>query len=307
MKKKSLHIGVLTSTEKNYSVSRLVEEGKKKGHQIDIINYLKCDMLVSCNHSDIRYNGETLDRYDVIIPRIGAAHSFFGVAVVRQFEMMKTYCVNGSLSITRAKDKLRSLQNLARKGVPFPLTSISHATQNPKDLIDSVGGTPMVLKLVEGMQGIGVVLAETNKAAQSVIEAFRGLKANIIAQEFIKEAEGKDLRCFVIGDKVVASMMREAQGDEFRANLHRGGKSYAIKISRQERELALKAAKEMKLNVAGVDLLRTNHGPVVLEVNSSPGLEGIEKSTQVNVAGAIIEYIEKNFDKAQKKADKALI
>jgi len=231
---------------------------------------------------------------DSIIPRIGASVSFYGAAVVRQFEMMGVYSVNESVAITRSRDKLRASQLLARKGIGLPVTGFANAPGDTDDLLKLVGGAPVVIKLLEGTQGVGVVLAETTKAAESVIEAFRGLKANFMVQEFIKEAGGADVRCFVVGDKVVASMIRQGKEGEFRSNLHRGGSAKLVKITPQERLTAVRSAQVMGLNVAGVDLLRSAHGPVVMEVNSSPGLEGIENATQRDVAGMIIEFIEKN-------------
>jgi ribosomal protein S6--L-glutamate ligase len=229
-----------------------------------------------------------------VIPRIGASNTFYGTAVVRQFEMMGVYPVNESIAISRSRDKLRSLQLLARKGIGLPVSASAHSTKDIGGLINTVGEAPLVVKLIEGTQGIGVVLCETNKAAESVIEAFRGLKAHILVQEFIKEAGGADIRCFVIGEKVVASMIRQAEEGEFRSNLHRGGTAKLIKITPEERSTAVRSARIMGLNVAGVDILRSNHGPVVMEVNSSPGLEGIEHATGRDVAGMIIDYIEKH-------------
>jgi ribosomal protein S6--L-glutamate ligase len=247
------------------------------------------------------YRGRALDYFDAVIPRIGASHTFYGAAVVRQFEMMGKFTLNRSQAISRSRDKLRSLQIMAKHGIGLPVTGCAHSTRDVEGLINSVGGAPLVVKLLEGTQGIGVVLAENKNAAESVIEAFRGLKANIIVQEFIKEAEGADIRAFVVGDKVVASMMRKAPEGEFRSNLHRGGKATRVKVTPAERVTALKAARAMGLNVAGVDILRSNHGPVVMEVNSSPGLEGIEKSTEVDVAAAIVEFIERNAEAGHRK------
>jgi ribosomal protein S6--L-glutamate ligase len=238
--------------------------------------------------------GEELAGYDAIIPRIGASITFFGAAVVRQFEMMNVYCLNGAVAISRSRDKLRCLQLLAQKGVGMPVTGFAHSTKFTDDLIDLVGGAPLVIKMIEGTQGVGVVLAETKKAAQSTIQAFRSLKANILIQEFVKESSGTDIRCLVIGDKVVASMMRKGPVGEFRSNLHRGGRAEKVKITPKERATAVRAAKIMGLRVAGVDMLRSNQGPVIMEVNSSPGLKGIEKTSEKDVAGMIIEYIEKN-------------
>ena len=251
-------------------------------------------MNITSLRPDVIYQGESLSGLDAVIPRIGASKTFYGTAVVRQFEMMDVFSVNESQAITRSRDKLRSLQLLARKGIGLPVTGFAHSTKDVQGLIKLVGGAPLVVKLLEGTQGIGVVLAETNKAAESVIEAFRGLNANILVQEFIKEAGGSDIRAFVVGDKVVAAMKRQGAEGEFRSNLHRGGSAEVIKITPEERSTAIRSAKAMGLRVAGVDLLRSNHGPVVMEVNSSPGLEGIEGATGKDVAGMIIEFIEKN-------------
>jgi ribosomal protein S6--L-glutamate ligase len=240
------------------------------------------------------FQGKTLDDFDAIIPRIGASHTFYGTAVVRQFEVMDVYALNNSQAISRSRDKLRSLQLLSRKGIGLPVTGFAHSTKDVQGVIDLVGGAPLVIKLLEGTQGIGVVLAETRKAAESVIEAFRGLDANILVQEFIKEAGGSDIRAFVVGDRVVASMRRNAAPGEFRSNLHRGGSAEKIRLTPEERSTAVRTVKAMGLRVAGVDMLRSNHGPVIMEVNSSPGLEGIETSTGVDVATKVIEYIEKN-------------
>jgi ribosomal protein S6--L-glutamate ligase len=271
----------------------MAEEIKARGHEVRVIDPLLCYMTIASQRPTIHYKGEALTGVDAIIPRIGASITFYGTAVVRQFEMMNVYSVNESVAISRSRDKLRSLQLLARKGVGLPVTGFAHSTKYTKDLIDLVGGAPLVIKLLEGTQGIGVVLAETKKASESVIEAFRGLKQNILVQEFIKEAGGADIRCFVIGDKVVAAMKRQGAEGEFRSNLHRGGNATIVKLTPEERLTAARAASIMGLNVAGVDLLRSNHGPVVMEVNSSPGLEGIEISTGKNVAGMIIDFIEK--------------
>jgi ribosomal protein S6--L-glutamate ligase len=234
-----------------------------------------------------------LEGFDAVIPRIGASITFYGTAVLRQFEMMGVWPLNESVAISRSRDKLRSLQLLARKGIGLPITGFAHSPDDVDDLIKMVNGAPLVIKLLEGTQGIGVVLAETKQAAESVIEAFMGLKANILVQEFIKEAGGADIRCFVIGDKVVATMMRKAKEGEFRSNLHRGGTAELIKITPEERSTAVRAANVMGLNVAGVDILRSNHGPVVMEVNSSPGLEGIERATGKDIAGMIIDFLAK--------------
>ena len=288
-----MKIAIISRNAKLYSTNRMVEEAKAKGHEVRVIDPLRCYMTIASQRPTIHYKGEELTGFDAIIPRIGASITFFGTAVVRQFEMMNVYSINESVAISRSRDKLRSLQLLARKGIGLPVTGFAHSTQYTKDLIKLAGGAPLVIKLLEGTQGIGVVLAETGKAAESVIEAFRGLKENILVQEFIKEAKGADLRCFVIGDKVVAAMKRQGGEGEFRSNLHRGGNATLAKLTPEERLTAVRAARVMGLNVAGVDLLRSNHGPVVMEVNSSPGLEGIETATEKNVAGMIINFIEK--------------
>ncbi|PLX99466.1 MAG: 30S ribosomal protein S6--L-glutamate ligase [Desulfuromonas sp.] len=288
-----MNILVLSRDPHLYSTNRLVEAAEEHGHTVRVIDPLRCYMTIASQRPTIHYKGEELKDIDAIIPRIGASITFYGTAVVRQFEMMGVYSINESVAISRSRDKLRSLQLLARKGIGLPVTGFAHSTQYTNDLIDLAGGAPLVIKLLEGTQGIGVVLAETNKAAESVIEAFRGLKENILVQEFIKEAEGADLRCFVIGEKVVAAMKRQGKEGEFRSNLHRGGSSSVARLTPEERSTAVRAARIMGLNVAGVDLLRSNHGPVVMEVNSSPGLEGIEKATDKDVAGMIIEFIEK--------------
>lgn len=287
-----MKIGILSRGPKLYSTRRLVEAGEAKGHEVHIINPLRCYMNISSHRPAVHYKGELLAGFDAIIPRIGASITFYGTSVVRQFEMTGVFSLNESVAISRSRDKLRSLQLLARKGIGLPVTGFAHSTNNTQDLIKMVGGAPLVIKLLEGTQGVGVVLAETNKAAESVIEAFRGLDANILVQEYIKEAGGADIRCLVIGDKVVAAMKRQAQEGEFRSNLHRGGKAEVIKITPEERSTAVRAAKVMGLNLAGVDLLRSNHGAVVMEVNSSPGLEGIETATGKDIAGQVIKFIE---------------
>ncbi len=288
-----MNIAILSQGPKLYSTKRLVEAAKQRGHEVHIINYLRCYMNITSHSPTVIYMGQELTQVDAIIPRIGASHTFYGTAVVRQFEMMKKFTLNRSQAITRSRDKLRSLQILARKGIGMPVTGCAHSTKDIAGLINIAGGAPLVVKLLEGTQGIGVVLAETPKAAESVIEAFRGLKANIIVQQFIKEASGSDLRCFVVGDKVVAAMLRKGAEGEFRSNIHRGGSGHKVKITPEERITAVRAASAMGLSVAGVDILRSNNGPAVLEVNSSPGLEGIESTTNIDVAGKIIEYIEK--------------
>ena len=294
-----MKIAILSTNPKLYSTRRLVEAGKERGHQVLVINHKRCYMNITSHKPAVHYKGEALQGIDAIIPRIGASVSFYGAAVVRQFEMMGVYSVNESVAITRSRDKLRASQLLARKGIGLPVTGFANSPDDTEDLLKFVGGAPVVIKLLEGTQGVGVVLAETKKAAESVIEAFRGLGANFMVQEFIKEAGGSDIRCLVIGDKVVASMKRQGREGEFRSNLHRGGSASLIRITPEERSTAIRSAKVMGLNVAGVDLLRSNHGPVVLEVNSSPGLEGIETATQKDVASTIIEFIEKNAKKGK--------
>ena len=288
-----MKIAIISRDPSLYSTRRMLEEAKANGHKVHIIDPLLCYMTIASQRPTIHYKGEELTEFDAIIPRIGASITFYGTAVVRQFEMMGVYSLNESVAISRSRDKLRSLQLLARKGVGLPVTGFAHSTKYTKDLIELAGGAPLVIKLLEGTQGIGVVLAETDKASESVIEAFRGLKQHILVQEFIKEAGGADIRCFVIGDKVVAAMKRQGNEGEFRSNLHRGGNATLARLTPEERLTAVRAAKIMGLNVAGVDLLRSNHGPVIMEVNSSPGLEGIEKATQKNIAGLIIDFIEK--------------
>jgi len=296
-----MKIAIISRNPKLYSTSRLVEEAEANGHEVRVIDPLLCYMTIASQRPTIHYKGEELSGVEAIIPRIGASITFYGTAVVRQFEMMNVYSVNESVAISRSRDKLRSLQLLARKGIGLPVTGFAHSTKYTNDLIELAGGAPLVIKLLEGTQGIGVVLAETDKASESVIEAFRGLKQNILVQEFIKEAGGADIRCFVIGDKVVAAMKRQGGEGEFRSNLHRGGNASIIRLTPEERLTAVRAAKIMGLNVAGVDLLRSNHGPVIMEVNSSPGLEGIEKATEKNVAGMIIDFIEKQAKPGRNK------
>ncbi len=289
-----MKIAILSQNSNLYSTRRLREAGEERGHEMRVIDYLRCYMNITSKKPTIVYRGKPLENFDAIIPRIGASKTFYGTAVVRQFEVMDVFSPNQSQAISRSRDKLRSMQILAREGVGLPVTGFAHATQDIDGLIDTVGGAPLVIKLLEGTQGIGVVLAETYQAAKSVIEAFKGLDANILVQEFIKEAGGADLRCFVVGDRVIASMKRQGTEGEFRSNLHRGGNAKKIELSSEEIDTAIRAAKAMGLKVAGVDLLRSNHGPVVMEVNSSPGLEGIEKATKVDVAGEIIDFVVEN-------------
>jgi ribosomal protein S6--L-glutamate ligase len=289
-----MKLGILSTDAQKYSTRRLVEAATARGHEPLVIDYLRCSMTIASHRPRLVYQGRQLDDVDAIVPRVGAAKSPYGMAVVRQFEMMGIYSVNGSQAISRSRDKLRALQLLSRKGLGLPLTGIAHSTEDVDELIQAVGGAPVVIKLVEGGQGIGVVLAETHQAARSVIEAFRGLDVNILVQEFIAEAGGTDIRCFVVGDKVVAAMQRSGRPGEFRSNLHRGGSAVPVKLTPEERSTAVRSAKVMGLRVAGVDLLRSNHGPLVMEVNSSPGLEGIETTTGKDVASAIVSFIEKD-------------
>ena len=285
---------ILARNPKLYSHRRLVEAAEARGHEIEIINTLRCYMNITSHRPEVRYQGRKLTGFDAVIPRIGVSITFYGLAVLRQFEMMGVYPLNESVAIGRSRDKLRSLQLLARKGIGLPVTGFAHSPDDTEDLIRIASGAPLVLKLLEGTHGKGVVLAETHQAAASMIDSFRGLKAHFLAQEFIKEAGGSDIRCFVIGGKVVASMLRQGKEGEFRSNLHRGGTASAIRITPEERSTAVHAARILGLNVAGVDLLRSNHGPVVMEVNSSPGFEGIEKATGKDIADLIIAFIEKN-------------
>lgn len=289
-----MKIAILSRSAKLYSTRRIKEAAQERGHEVQIIDALRAYMNIASHNPTIHYKGEPIEGIDAVIPRIGASVTFYGAAVLRQFEMMGVYPLNESVAITRSRDKLRSMQLLSRKGIGLPVTGFASKPDDIKDVIKMVGGAPLVVKLLEGTQGIGVVLAETQKAAESVIEGFMGVKANILVQEYIKEAKGADIRCFVIGGKVVAAMERKAAPGEFRSNLHRGGSSSLIRITPEERSTAVRAARIMGLNVAGVDLLRSNHGPVVMEVNSSPGLEGIETATGKDIAGQIITFIEKN-------------
>ncbi|RLT92268.1 30S ribosomal protein S6--L-glutamate ligase [Ketobacter sp.] len=290
-----MKVAILSRNSKLYSTQRLVQAGEARGHEVQVIDTLRCYMNMATHKPTIHYKGKALEGFDAVIPRIGASITFYGTAVVRQFEMMGVFAVNESVAISRSRDKLRSLQLLSRKGVGMPVTGFAHSPDEIPDLIDMVGGAPLVIKLLEGTQGIGVVLADTRKVAESVIEAFLGLKANILIQEYIAESSGADIRCLVIGDKVVAAMKRQAKPGEFRSNLHRGGSATLIKITPEERATAVRAARIMGLNIAGVDLIRSNHGPLVMEVNSSPGLEGIESATGKDVAGMIYSFMEKRI------------
>ena len=289
-----MKILILSRNSKLYSTQSLIAAGEKRGHEVEVVDPLLCYMDITSKKPAVFFRKKRIEGVDAVIPRIGASVTFYATAVLRQFEMMGVYCVNESVAISRSRDKLRALQLLSRKGVGPPTTGFAHSTQMTDDLIDVVGGAPLVIKLLEGTQGKGVVLAETKSAAHSVIDAFRNLDAYFLVQEFVREASGADLRCFVIGGKVVASMKRTAKSGEFRSNLHLGGKAEKVKITPEERETAVRAAQVMGLNVAGVDLVSSSRGPLVLEVNSSPGLEGIEKTTGRDIAGLVMDFIEKN-------------
>jgi len=284
---------MMARNENLYSHKRLKEAAEERGHTMEIINTLRCYMNIASRRPEVYYNGESLEGFDAVIPRIGASVTFYGLAVLRQFEMMGVYPLNESVAIGRSRDKLRSMQLLARAGIGLPVTTFAHDPKQTEEVLQLAGGAPLVIKLLEGTQGIGVVLADTDRSAKSVIEAFRGAGVNIMVQEFIKEAGGSDIRSFVVGGKVIASMERTGAKGEFRSNLHRGGSSSTVKITPEERSTAIRAAKTMGLNVCGVDMLRSNHGPVVMEVNSSPGLEGIESATGKDIAGMVIEFLEK--------------
>jgi len=300
-----MNIAILSRDSKLYSTRRLKEAGEKRGHNVEIIDHMKCVLFIEKKNPVVLYQGRRLDYFDAIIPRIGASVTFYGAAVVRQFEMMKVFTAIESQALIRSRDKLRSLQILSRAGLGLPKTIFMDYSRDTEGIIEAVGGAPVVIKLLEGTQGLGVVLAENKKAAQSVIEAFHGLHARIIVQEFIKEAKGIDIRAFVVDGEVVGAMKREATRDgEFRSNLHRGGKATVVKLSRAEKAAAVAAAKKMGLGIAGVDLLPSKRGPLIVEVNSSPGLEGIEGATKLDIAGKIIQYLEKHAGKRKIQKDK---
>ncbi len=300
-----MKIAILSRNPKLYSTSRLVKAAEARGHKVRVLDVLRCYMNIPSHNPSIHYRGEDLTGFDAVIPRIGASVTFYGTAVLRQFEMMNVFPLNESVAISRSRDKLRSTQLLARKGIGLPVTGFANNPDDIEDLIAQVGGAPLVIKLLEGTQGIGVVLAETHNAAESVIQAFMGLKANIMVQEFIKEAGGSDIRCFVVDGKVVAAMKRQATPGEFRSNLHRGGSATLVRLTPEERSTAVRAAKIMGLNVCGVDMLRSNHGPVIMEVNSSPGLQGIEAASGKDIADLIIQFIEKRFESLEISKDKS--
>lgn len=296
-----MKIAVLSRNKNLYSTRRLIDAAEERGHEVKVLDVLRCYMNITSHRPSIHYRGVELETFDAVIPRIGASVTFYGTSVLRQFEMMGTYPLNESVAISRSRDKLRALQLLSRRGIGLPVTGFANKPDDIQDLIKMVGNPPLVIKLLQGTQGIGVVLAETRKAAESVIESFFGLNASVLVQEYIKEAGGADIRCFVIGDKVVATMKRQGREGEFRSNIHRGGSASLIKITPEERSTAVRAASTMGLNVCGVDILRSNHGPVVLEVNSSPGLEGIEKATGKDVANEIIVWLERNYKHGKTK------
>lgn len=300
-----MKIVILSRKSQLYSTRRLVEAAEAQGHEALVVDPLRCFMNITASNPEVHFRDQNLNDVDAVIPRIGASVTFYGTAVLRQFEMMGVFCTNQSVAISRSRDKLRALQIFSKKGIPMPQTGFAHSTKKADELVRLVGGAPLVIKLLQGTQGRGVILAETKKAAESVIDAFRDLNAFFLVQEFIKESAGMDIRCFVIGEKVVAAMQRVATDGDFRANLHRGGIAQSIRISPEERKIAIAASKAMGLNVAGVDLLRGRNGPLVLEVNSSPGLEGIEKATKKDIASSVIEFIEKNSERKTKQVNQA--
>lgn len=286
-----MKIAVLSRDASIYSTRRLLRTGESRGHTMAVVNPLRCYMDITARSPQVLYQGQPLPAFDAVIPRIGASHTRYGTAVVRQFEQMGVFTPNGAQAIAQSRDKLHCLQILSQKGIELPLTSFAHSTKDVDGVIDLVGGAPLVIKLLEGTQGMGVVLAETHQSAKSMIEAFRGLKANILVQEFVEESGGADVRCFVVNGEVVAAMKRQGAPGEFRSNVHRGGRSQAVTLDTAERRIAIRAVEAVGLQIAGVDILRADHGPVVLEINSSPGLEGIESATKIDVAGHILDFI----------------
>lgn len=299
-----MHIVVLSRNANLYSTSRLVEAIEDADHKATVLDHLKCDIVSEKDNPCIYYRGTKLTDIDAVIPRIGASVTFYGSAVVRQFEMMKVFTAVDSQALVRSRDKLRSLQILARAGVGMPKTVFTNYSTEVKKIIDSVGGTPLIIKLLEGTQGVGVVLAPTQKAAESMIQAFHSMKARVIVQEFVDEAKGEDIRAFVVDGKVVGAMKRKGKEGEFRSNIHRGGSTELIKLTKEQRQAALVATRSMGLAIAGVDMLESNRGPLVLEVNSSPGLEGIEKATQKDIAGKVISYVERQVIQNRKRSNK---
>ena len=291
---KSLNICILSREPKSYSTSRIATAAEARGHTVDIINTTKCYVDIGSEHQAIHYQGRKLGFYDVVIPRIGASITSYGLAILRQFESLGTYCLNSSSGIAHSRDKLLAHQLLSRARISMPTTAFGRSPGDTKDIISIVHGAPLIIKLLQGSQGESVVLAETNKAAQAVIQAFRGLGAEFIVQEYIKESAGTDIRCLVLGGKVVAAMERRSQEGDFRSNIHQGGQGYAVKITLEERKMAIKAAKILGLKFAGVDMLRSEKGSKIIEVNSSPGLEGIERVTKKDIAGKLISFIEEH-------------
>ena len=289
-----MNIFILSRNKNLYSTSRLVEAGNKLGHNVRVVDYMRCYMNITSRKPTVYYGGESLEKVDAIIPRIGASNTFYGTAVVRQFETMNCFCVNPSIAISNSRDKLRSMQILAEAGINMPVTGFASHTKDIEGVIESVGSTPLVMKLLQGTQGQGIVLAETRKAAESVMSAFRQLDADIMVQEFVKESSGVDIRAFVIGSKVVAAMKRTAPQGEFRSNLHMGATVEKIVLTNEEVQVAVRAANILGLSIAGVDLMRSDRGPLILEVNSSPGLQGIETCTKLDVAKQIITFLERN-------------
>lgn len=299
-----MNIAILSRNPKLYSTKRLKQAGEERGHKVEVIDHMKCVLFIEKKNPVVLYQGKRLDYFDAVIPRIGASVTFYGAAVVRQFEMMKVFTAVESQALIRSRDKLRSLQILSRAGLGLPKTIFMDYSRDTEGIVEAVGGAPVIIKLLEGTQGLGVVLAENKKAAQSVIEAFHGLHARIIVQEFIKESKGSDIRAFVVDGEVVGAMRRQAKPGEFRSNLHRGGTATVVKLSRAEKSTAIMAAKKMGLSVAGVDMLSSKRGPLIMEVNSSPGLEGIEGATKVDIASKVIRYLEKNALKKKIQKDK---
>jgi len=289
-----MNIVILSRNALLYSTERLVEEGEKRGHKVEVIDPLKCDIIIETEKPTIFYKDRYLDYVDAIIPRIGSSVTFYGCAVVRQFEMMNVFTTVKSDAILRSRDKLKSLQRLSKAGIGMPKTVFTNYSRDAREVIEHVGGAPVIIKLLEGTQGLGVVLAETKSAAESVLEAFNGLQARVIVQEFIKEAGGADLRALIVDGQVVGAMKRQGKEGEFRSNLHRGGSANIIKLSHEELKVAMNAAGALKLPVCGVDMLQSARGPLLLEINSTPGLEGIEKATGRNIAKNIIGFIEKS-------------
>ncbi len=301
MSNQQYRIAILSRNRSLYSTRRLVEAVEKRGHRAVVLDHLKCDIVIEQDKPSIIYHGDEIKNVSAVIPRIGASVTFYGAAVVRQFEMMNIPTTVESQALVRSRDKLRSLQILATANVGMPKTVFTNYSKEVAKIIESVGGAPLIVKLLEGTQGNGVVLAPTKKAAESMIEAFHSMKARVIVQEFISEAKGADIRAFVIGNKVVGAMKRQGKEGEFRSNLHQGGSATLIKLNKEERKVAITAAKAMNLKIAGVDMLQSSRGPLALEVNSSPGLEGIEKATKKDIADLIIKYVETLIDKSRKK------